>query len=135
MTYTHFYHYQIPQTMFQYNSNYLPFLGHYQICQSYQFRIIIIAGEGIHFTNLIDENKNYNFISNTSNIRTILLSADKLHRDGCINMERYEEIMVNSFLREVSEFINKTQIASKDVESNNITTWPELEMTFNRKHE
>ncbi len=54
-------------------------------------------------------------------------------------MERYEEIKVNSFLREVSEFIKKwginmvpinIRIAVNDVEkitTNNLKTWPEFE--------
>ncbi len=60
----------------------------------------------IHFTYFIDENKN-EFISNTSNIRTISPNADKLLRDGCIYIERYEDIMVNSFFQVVSKFITK----------------------------
>ncbi len=93
--------------MFQYNNGYLPLLRHNKICQSYPLRTIIIADEWIYFTHFIDENKDYDFIFNTSNIRKILSNADKLNRDWCINTERYEEIMVHSFLRKISELINK----------------------------
>ncbi len=62
------------------------------------------------FHQFVDENKNFYFISNASNIKKILSTADKLYRDEFINIESYDIIMVNSFLGEVSKFISKLGI-------------------------
>ncbi len=98
---------QITQTMFQYNNDCLPCVGRYQIWQSFPFKTMIIDGEWIHFTHFIDKNKKHNFIFDITIIRNISSIEGNLHRDGCTHTKRYEEIMVNSFLGEVSEFINK----------------------------
>ncbi len=97
--YAHF-SFQDPQLMLQYNNIYLPFLKYYHVCQSYPFKTITIAGDWINFTHFIDEAKNNEIISNASDIRIILSTADKLDRNGCISSEKYNNIMVNSFLQE-----------------------------------
>ncbi len=67
-----------------------------------------------------------------------------LHRDGCIKTKRYEEITVNSFLGEVSKFIDKWEIDMVPIEfahqvmtlkntTNNLTPILVLETRFYRK--
>ncbi len=77
---------------------------------------MIISGDWIHFTHLIDDNKNSEFISDTGCIRNILSIVGNLHRDGCMNTEKYEEIMVNYFLREVPKLKNKWEIDMVPIE-------------------
>ncbi len=52
--------------MSQYNNDYFPFLGKYQIFVSYPFKTAIIAGDWIHFTQFIDRIENNAFINNIS---------------------------------------------------------------------
>ncbi len=93
--------------MSQYNSHYLPFLGKYQIYSSYSFKTLIIAGDKIHLTQFIHRIENNDFIQDISNIRSISSNGNKLLNDGCIDIQSYEKVMVESFLGEVTIFIMK----------------------------
>ncbi len=89
--------YETQYTLFQYGNQFFSFLGQYQIPESY------LSNQSSLMERIIDRNKNIDFISKTSNIKTISSNAEKLWVDGKINTERYNKILIESFLGEVQK--------------------------------
>ncbi len=104
------------ETMMRYNNIFLPFLGKYQVCQSYQFRTIIFASYWIHFMHFIIVDESNDFIADASTNRRISSYVDRQYRNGTIISKIYEDIIVNSWLWEVFLFITKLGVEIEHID-------------------